>query len=264
MPELPEVETYRRQLEKKIRNKKIKAVTASPDKIVFGTSSPAQVKRAFLGRKIRKFGRKGKYLWMELDKNPWPVFHLGMTGSYLILKEMPEKTRSIKLILEFDDGTIFVFKDPRRFGRMFLLNDALKKPPLKDLGPDVMNEIPSLKFLGEIFEGRSAPIKALLLDQSILSGIGNWMADEILFQSRIDPRRKAGTLTRREISALRKKIISVTKLAVQNCADSDKYPPTWLFHHRWGRKSGHVSSGDPIRHTVVGGRSTAWVPALQK
>src|SRR5688500_14194038 len=122
MPELPEVETYRRQLERKLKNRKITGVTTAPDKIIFGISSPAMLKKAFLGRKIKKCGRKGKYLWMELDKNPWPVFHLGMTGSYMILDEMPEKAKSIKLILEFEDGTIFVFKDPRRFGRMFLLH----------------------------------------------------------------------------------------------------------------------------------------------
>ena len=264
MPELPEVETFRRQLEKDLKNKKITAVTAAPDKIIFGISSSAEIRKAFLGRKIKKFGRKGKYLWMELDKNPWPVFHLGMTGSYLILDQLPEKAKSIKLILEFNDGTIFVFKDPRRFGRMLLLHDVLNKPPLKNLGPDVLNETPSLKFLKESFEKRTAPIKALLLDQTILSGIGNWMADEILFQAGIAPQRKAGTLTSKEIILLRKKLISVTKFAVEKNADSDKYPPTWLFHHRWGKRSGHVSTGDSIRHSVVGGRSTAWVPARQK
>lgn len=264
MPELPEVETYRRQLEKKLRNKKITAVTASPDKIVFGITSTPQIKKAFLGRRIKKFGRKGKYLWMELDRNPWPVFHLGMTGSYLILDKMPEKAKSIKLILEFEDGSIFVFKDPRRFGRVFILKDALESPPLSHLGPDALNETPSQKSLKEIFEKRTAPIKSLLLDQSLISGIGNWMADEILFQSGIAPQREAGTLTSREITKLRQKIISVTNYSVAHGADSDLYPKSWLFHHRWGKKSGHVSTGESIRHSVVGGRSTAWVPELQK
>lgn len=262
MPELPEVETYRRELEKKLKNKKITDVTVTPVKVLFGLTTAAQIKKAFLGHKIKKCGRKGKYLWMELEKGAYPVFHLGMTGSFIVSDEIPEKAKSIKLILEFEDGTIFVFKDPRRFGRMFLLKD-LDQPPLSGLGPDVLNETPPLRYLRGIFEGRTAPIKALLMDQSLMSGIGNWMADEILFQARIDPRRKAGTLTSPEITKLRSKMIAVTKLAVDKGADSEKYPDSWLFHHRWGKKAGHVSSGESIRHSEVGGRTTAWVPELQ-
>ncbi|MFL5784707.1 MAG: Fpg/Nei family DNA glycosylase [Bacteriovoracaceae bacterium] len=263
MPELPEVETYRKQIEKKFKNKKITGVTASPDKVIFGLSTSAQIKKAFLGHKIKKAGRKGKYMWLELDQKPWPVFHLGMTGSYILADKIPEKAKSIKLILEFDDGSVLVFKDPRRFGRMFLVKDPFQSYPLGGLGPDALAETPSLKNLKVMFEGRSAPIKALLMDQSLISGIGNYMADEILFQARIDPRRKAGSLTSQELSRIRSKIISVSKIAVKANADSDKFPKNWLFHHRWGKKAGHVSSGETIRHTEVGGRTTAWVPELQ-
>lgn len=263
MPELPEVETYRRLLEKKLRNKKITDVSVTPDRILFGLTSPAQIRRAFLGSRIKKCGRKGKYLWMELGKKPWPVFHLGMSGSFIVSQEIPPEAKSIKLILEFEDGTVFAFKDPRRFGRMYLLKEALNSPPLSKLGPDVLNEMPSQKDIEEIFTNRTAPIKSLLMDQSLLSGIGNWMADEILFQARIAPKRKAGSLTKSELTLLRKKIISVTKLAVSKGADSDLYPTSWLFHHRWGKKAGHVSTGEVIRHTEVGGRTTAWVPDLQ-
>jgi formamidopyrimidine-DNA glycosylase len=263
MPELPEVESYRRQIEKKFKNKKITGVTASPDKVIFGLSTTAQIKKAFLGHKIKKAGRKGKYLWLELDQKPWPVFHLGMTGTYIIADKVPEKAKSIKLILEFEDGSVFVFKDPRRFGRMFLVKDLRSSYPIAGLGPDAFDEPPSLKYLKEIFTGRTAPIKALLMDQSLISGIGNYMADEILFQARVDPRRRAGTLSSQELSRIRSKMISVSKIAVKAGADSGKFPKNWLFHHRWGKKAGHVSSGETIRHTEVGGRTTAWVPELQ-
>lgn len=262
MPELPEVETYRRELEKKLKHRKITDVTVTPDKVLFGLATSTQIKKAFLGHKVKGFGRKGKYLWMNLEKGICPVFHLGMTGSFIVTDELPQKTKSMKLILEFDDGSVFVFKDPRRFGRMFLLKTP-DSPPLSKLGPDVLNDPPTLKQLKEMFADRTAPIKALLLDQSLLSGIGNWMADEILFQARIAPQRKAGTLTAKEILKLRAKMISVTKLAVDKGADSDKYPASWIFHHRWGKRAGQVSTGENIRHTDVGGRTTAWVPELQ-
>ena len=189
-----------------------------------------------------------------------------MTGSFLITKEAePDfKKKCVKLILELDDGTFIVYRDPRRFGRIFLLDDALTKAPLKSLGPDVMRELPSASALRKMLENKKAPIKTLLMDQSRLSGIGNWMADEILFQAKINPLRVAGTLTSKEIIRLRSKIKSVTKLAVRVSADDSKYPKTWIFHHRWKKKGEAVSTGETIKHSVVGGRSTSWVPSKQK
>lgn len=89
------------------------------------------------------------------------------------------------------------------------------------------------------------------------------MADEILFQAGIKPMRPANEIKKTEYKKLRDKIKSVTALAVKESADSEHYPESWLFHHRWGRKKGKTSKGDEIKHTVVGGRSTAWVPAKQ-
>lgn len=265
MPELPEVETYRRKLEKSLKGKKIKDIEVRPDNIVFEGRSPAFVKKALVGGKIKKLNRKGKYLWFDLNTPLSPIFHLGMTGSYLITDEKPDmKMKSIKLVLEMQDGTFMVFKDPRRFGRIIFLEDPLKKKPLEHLGRDVLNELPPLKEFKSLFENRKAPVKAILLDQSILSGIGNWMADEILFQSGIAPQRLCNTLTAAEFRSLHQKVKSVTKLSVNAGADDEKYPKRWLFHHRWGRKSGVTSEGDQIKHSTVGGRSTAWVPKKQK
>ncbi len=265
MPELPEVETCRRKIEKAIKGKTVADVTVHPDKLIFRGKSPAAVKKVFLHAKIKKCLRRGKYIWFEMDSGPWPVFHLGMTGSYLIMKDLPDSSiKAVKLILEMEDGTVFVFRDPRRFGRIFLLDDPLSKKPLSDLGPDVLNELPSVAELRELFMKRKAPIKAVLMDQSMISGIGNWVADEVLFQSQISPHRLALDLSAGEIKKLHAKISSVTKLSVKAGADHDKYPKNWLFHHRWGKKAGSVSTGAKLKHDVVGGRSTAWVPSVQK
>ena len=265
MPELPEVETVRRKIEKALKGKKIIKASVTPDDIVFKKKSPSSIKKAFIHAKVKKVGRKGKYFWMELDKKPWALFHLGMSGSVVIADELPTtKMRSIKVILEAEDGTIMIFRDPRRFGRLIFLDDPENEKPLSLLGPDVMNELPSVAKLTSLLEKRKAPIKAVLLDQSTLSGIGNWMADEILFQAGIDPARPSSSLKRAEFKKLHDKIKFVTSFAVKHSADYDLYPKSWLFHHRWGRKKGSVSTGDAIKHTVVGGRSTAWVPAKQK
>lgn len=264
MPELPEVETYRRQIEKAVKNKIIKDVHVHPDKIIFAGKSPAKVKEAFLGATVKKILRKGKYIWFEMDSYPWPVFHLGMTGKYEISDSMPDtKTKSIKLVLEFNDGTFLTFRDPRRFGRIFLQNDPTYEKPLANLGPDILNELPPTKIIEDLISHRSAPIKALLLDQSILSGIGNWVADEVLFQSRIAPHRPANDLSKAEFKKLHDKISSVVKLAVKVGADDEKYPKSWLFHNRWGKKAGTILNGKKIKHSTVGGRTTAWVPDVQ-
>lgn len=265
MPELPEVETYRRQIEKAIKKKTISHVQVYPDKIVFAGKSQKEIKDAFMGATVHRILRKGKYIWFEMDTHPWPVFHLGMTGNYEIADEMPKtKTKSVKLVLEFDDGTFMIFRDPRRFGRIFLLDDPVNERPLSHLGPDVLNELPTTNQFTELISHRHAPIKALLLDQSIVAGIGNWVADEVLFQSGIAPDRPANDLSKAEFKKLHDKISSVAKLAVKAGADDEKYPKSWLFHHRWGKKKASISTGQKIKYSTVGGRTTAWVPDVQK
>ncbi|WPU63536.1 DNA-formamidopyrimidine glycosylase [Peredibacter starrii] len=265
MPELPEVETFRRQIDKKLRGKTITDVHVRPDKLIFAGKSQAFVKKAFIGAKITKCLRKGKYIWFEMNKEILPVFHLGMTGSYIISDTLPDKSmKSVKLVLEMSDGTILTYKDPRRFGRIFLLKEPLEHRPLSHLGPDVMNELPTVAQIKSILGKRKAPIKAVLLDQSVFAGIGNWMADEILFQSQLDPHRLAQSLSPAEVKRLHSKINSVTQFSVKVGADDEKYPDDWLFHRRWGKKSGVTSKGHLIKHETVAGRTTAWVPGIQK
>ena len=116
-----------------------------------------------------------------------------------------------------------------------------------------------------LFERRKAPIKALLLDQRILSGIGNWIADEALYHARIAPARTASSLSSAELSALRRAIHYVVKTAVDAGADETRYPKGWMFHHRWGGARGvEKIGGKHIVRDTVGGRTTAWVPGLQK
>lgn len=265
MPELVEVEIFKRQIEKSLKGKTIQKVLVHPDKLIFNNRSSAFIKKSFLGARIKRCLRKGKYIWFETDHDISPVFHLGMTGSYIIANKLPDKSiKSVKLVLIMDDGTTFTFKDPRRFGRIFLLNDPLQKRPLSNLGPDVLNELPRMKTMKDLLKKRKAPIKGVLLDQSSLSGIGNWMADEILFQSRIDPHKIAMKLRPDEIKKLLQKMRSVTNLAIRVGANPEKYPKTWLFHKRWGHKNNPTIFGHKIRYETVAGRTTAWVPEIQK
>jgi formamidopyrimidine-DNA glycosylase len=105
----------------------------------------------------------------------------------------------------------------------------------------------------------------VLLDQSLFAGVGNWIADEVLYQAGLDPRRPASSLSPRDVGRLRGRLRAIVHRAVSVDADSSRFPRTWLFHRRWGRKQGaRTARGEPIVHLTVGGRTTAWVPSRQR
>jgi len=122
-----------------------------------------------------------------------------------------------------------------------------------------------VKELGLRLKTRKKAIKAVLLDQTLFAGVGNWLADEILYQARLSPHHLASDLTAAQTKALHKSVLAVVKKAVSVSADYERFPKTWLFHHRWGRvKNSKTSRGQKIIHEEVGGRTTAWVPGWQK
>src|SRR5262245_42524394 len=173
--------------------------------------------------------------------------------------------RFTKLRLVFEDGGELVMTDGRRLGRIRLRADPRAETPISALGFDALLDLPSPARFAALLAERGAPMKAVLLDQSFAAGVGNWIADEVLYQARISPRRPGRSLSRAEANRVRAKLRSVIKTAVTAEADSDRYPKGWLFHYRWGRNADAVTPrGDKIRHDTIGGRTTAWVPTLQK
>jgi formamidopyrimidine-DNA glycosylase len=280
MPELPEVETVCRVMRRALVGKKIAEVEVVPDTIIFGATPPEAIRGALEGRKVKAIGRKGKTWWIEMDSPPVLFGHLGMSGWVRELGEATVRLREhgnaplddengrprfLKLLITAEDGTRVSLTDARRLARVWLGEDLAKSAKLKKLGPDAKDQLPKGKAFGDLFRKRSAPIKALLMDQAILSGLGNWLADEVLYQSKIAPKRAASSLSDKEFDRLRGAIVEVLDIAVEAGADSKKYPDTWLFHHRWEGKRGPDSIGKhKIMKEPVGGRTTAWVPAVQK
>lgn len=278
MPELPEVEAGRLIAERVALGRRISRVRCADDPIVFEGVLPARVRRALSGRTVRAAHRHGKHLWLELDRRPWPVFHFGMTGGLhtpsggsVRLVSSGRRTpadvwppRFTKLSLVFEDGGEMAFADARRLGRVRLRHDPASEPPVSLLGFDALREVPPPRRFLTLLRQRAAPIKALLLDQSFAAGVGNWIADEVLYQARIDPRRPARSLSDEEGRRLRARLKAVVSTAVSARADSDRYPRTWLFHDRWGRDAlATTARGERIRYATIGGRTTAWAPSVQ-
>jgi len=265
MPELPEVEARRKAAEQVLRGRRIEAVAAAEDRIVFEGVAPRTFARRLAGRRVEAVRRKGKHLWLELDRRPWPTLHFGMGGDFHAYRTPAERPRFWKVEFRTEDGVRLGMTNPRRLGRIRLLEDPAGSSPIRDLGPDPLVELPGPRAFQERLGVRRAPIKAVLLDQSVLAGVGNWIADEVLYQAGIDPRRRGTDLDPRELGAIRRILDRVIRKAVAVDADKDRFPRTWLFHHRWGRDPGaRTARGETVRYLTVGGRTTAWVPEVQR
>jgi formamidopyrimidine-DNA glycosylase len=282
MPELPEVEFARRLAARVGGGRRIVGVTIARDPIVFERVPPARLRQALLGRRIQGAGRKGKHFWLELDGRPWPVFHFGMTGGLhaparpaLRLRSARETAtadwppRFLKLRLDLDDGGSLAFADARRLGRVRLRHDPPAEPPVSDLGFDALTELPTpAAFRARLATHRTA-LKALLLDQGFSAGVGNWIADDVLYHAGLDPRRGSASLSAQESERLRRALGHVVGTAIRLGGDGDRYPRHWLFHVRWERvpRGGPTLTtrrGERLRFATVGGRTTAWAPARQR
>jgi formamidopyrimidine-DNA glycosylase len=278
VPELPDVEAARRLVMRLAAGRRIVDVWCAPDPIVYEGVSPARVVAVLRGRRVRRARRHGKHLWLELDRPPALLLHFGMTGA-LHVPERPSRRlgsahlvptpgwppRFAKLVLTLEGGVRLAVADARRLGRIRLRDDPRREPPVAGLGFDALEALPSpARFLALLRE-RTAPMKALLLDQTFAAGVGNWIADEVLYQAGIDPRRPARTLTASEAARLRGRLRAVLTRAVAVDADGDRFPRGWLFHRRWERYPPRRSaSGARLRRETIGGRTTVWAPARQR
>uniref|UniRef100_A0A0D3GYR1 DNA-(apurinic or apyrimidinic site) lyase n=1 Tax=Oryza barthii TaxID=65489 RepID=A0A0D3GYR1_9ORYZ len=255
MPELPEVEVARRALEEHCVGKRIVRCSAADDTKVIDGVAPPRLEAALVGRTISAACRKGKNLWLALDSPPFPSFQFGMAGAiYIKGVELSKYKRSAvspteewplkysKLLVVMDDGLEFSFTDKRRFAKIRFLDNPEAVPPISELGPDALFEPLHLDDFVESLSRKKAPIKALLLDQSFISGIGNWIADEVLYQARIHPMQTASMISKEKCKALHQCIIEVIEKSLEVGCNSRK----------------------KIDFITVGGRTSAYVPELQK
>lgn len=265
MPELPEVESFRRQAMRTLDGRRLAEVNLVGDAIVFEKTKAKAFKDALTGKRVIGSGRLGKHMWLDVEGDgPSVLFHFGMSGRFEVYRSVDDRPSYWKIELVTDEGERIALRMPRRLGRVRLRRAPLEEAPLNQLGFDPYNAMPPGAEFRERLQKRKRPVKALLLDQKFAAGIGNWIADEVLFQAKIHPAALASSLRPDEIERLRKKVISVLAKAVDVEADADRFPKSWLFHHRWGKNAdAKTAKGDPIAFTEVGGRTTAFVPNIQ-
>ncbi|PVH94484.1 hypothetical protein DM02DRAFT_676174 [Periconia macrospinosa] len=289
MPEIAEISRIVHFLRKYAVGRTVKAVKTQEDTIVYGKvgTSASAFEKAMTGKKIVGAKQQGKYFWLEMDSSTHPLMHFGMSGwmkfsnddtaYYRPAKaeeaEWPPRFWKFILELEGDPKCEVAFVDARRLGRIRLgeakPEDMRKTTPLKENGPDPVLDphILTVDWLNKKLKSKRVPVKALLLDQANISGIGNWVGDEIMYQARLHPEQYSNTFTDAQVKQLHDAMMYVCNTAVDLLAESDKFPADWLMKHRWdkGKKNGgKLPNGDRITFLKVGGRTSAVVPSVQK
>jgi formamidopyrimidine-DNA glycosylase len=249
MPELPEAERARQAIERRALHRRIAAVD-DRDTYVSRPHAPGEIEGALRGHELVGAHRRGKSLWLETDDGgPVLGLHLGMAGSIAIDQE-PSPRGWDRFTIAFEDGGRLALRDRRRLGR------AVLEPRIDALGPDAA-DITRADFRKRVGFGR-APVKARLMDQAVLAGIGNLLADEILWQARIDPRRPAGGLSEEELDRLRRAMRATLRRTIRRGgAHTGDFTPAREPHGICPR------CGAEVHRTRVGGRTTYWCPEEQ-
>jgi formamidopyrimidine-DNA glycosylase len=264
MPELPEVETIRRQLAPHLEGRTIVAVEILDPRWT-RPEPPRLVQAALEGRRIQTIGRAGKYLAWELSGDLHLLVHLRMTGS-LLLNPTAEPSHT-RVRFELDAGQRLVYVDPRRFGTGHVLPSAAARDAYlgQRIGIEPLTPEFTLAHLRAMARGRRAPVKSFVLDQRRIAGVGNIYADEALFRAQIHPLRPAGSLSRPQLSALRDAIeqallagIEAKGATIDDFRHVDgargSFQDRFLVHRREGEPCPRC--GTTIRKLVVGGRGT--------
>ena len=272
---MPEVETTRRHLEEAMLGRRMVAVRVGRDRTARHNASPSEVVNRLTARKVEKVGRHGKFLVLELDEGYTMVAHLGMSGRFAVTAAGEETPPHTHFVATLDDGSEVRFIDPRTFGFVAAYDeDEIALSGLSRLGPDAWDNPPGAAELGAALEKRTAPIKALLLDQGPVAGLGNIYADEALFLAKIHPLTPGGALDNSKLAGLLSAVRQVLADAIESGGTTlddlayllpDGQAGDNLDSlHVYGRDGEpcHVCSTE-IQRVVVRARSTHFCPGCQ-
>jgi len=278
MPELPEVEVVRRDLDREIVGKKIKAVDVDGMRAVRRHHNRKQFTSRLVDRKVTGVDRRGKYILCRLDGDDVLVIHLGMSGQLLRTKSSRDAmAKHTHVVITFTQGGQLRFVDPRTFGEMFVTPAGTVEKEVSELahlGIDPLETAMSWEHFGHMVAQRQAKLKPLLMDQKFIAGIGNVYSDEILFQAGLKWDRMSDALSQQEIRRLYRAIFETLQDAVKHRGSSladEQYvdlfgrPGDYQLHHKVYAREGEACRRcrRPIVRQRVGGRSTFFCEACQ-
>lgn len=258
IPELPEVETYKKYFDSTSLDQVIENVKITDDRILL--ASKQSFKKAVIGSKFAHTIRHGKYLLAKM-KNKFIVFHFGMSGDLEYFPSKEQEPKYSKVIFQFDNGYSLAYISIRMFGKLDIVDSLEDLRKKKRLGPDAITM--SFEEFQDTLKKRTAIMKSALLDQSIFAGIGNIYSDEILFRARIHPKRKIDSLNEIELENLFKRIKEVLEYGIKHKGELSRYTQSFLIPHR--EKEGNCPKcGSIIERYEISGRHGFFCPNCQK
>ena len=261
MPELPEVERFKRYIDSTSLNQKITKAEIKNEKILENMSKK-NIEKKLINAQIIQTSRIGKYLFLLLEPKSYLILHFGMTGNIKYFKNLNEEPAHTRLLITFSNNYHLAYDCQRLFGIVTITKDKTTYIKDKQLGPDALL-IKESAFIEQL-KNRSTKIKSLLLNQKILCGIGNIYADEILFQSRIHPATKCGNLTKHQKRTLYSNISFVLTTAINHNAIIEHYPHTFLLPHRKKDNICPLNRNHELKTVKISGRTTYYCPIHQK
>jgi formamidopyrimidine-DNA glycosylase len=273
MPELAEVEFFRKRWAQAATGQRLTAVEVHPAAKIFRGANPAAIKRALTGAKFLSSEAQAKQMLFRFGGGAWIGVHLGMSGDLTVHPSNYTPAKHDHLVLQTAKNSL-VFSDPRMFGRVQFHRGTTAPTWWTKIAPPILSPEFTVEAVAAFLKRRArAPIKAVLLMQERFPGVGNWMADEILWRAAIHPRRRAGTLKPAEVKTLWRECGRVCRMALDTIAGRGSYlppslnahiPKTWLFWHRWEDGGRDPRTRTPLARAEIGGRTTCWSPARQK
>jgi len=266
MPELPDVESFRALAQRWCLDDAVSAV-AVPDPASLEGATEASLRQALKGRRLSGTQRHGKYLFLDFGEGTVLAMHFGPAGS---LRRVPAGQREpdyVRFRLEFSDGQGLAYLNPRRIGRVRLIDDVAAFARRVKLGPDALDPAFKSADFAALLEGRAQPVKLLLMDQSKLAGIGNTWSDEILFQARIDPATPAADLAVAQRRVLFRTMQNVLREAIKRDPATEGFPERlparFLLPHR--HPGGHCPRcGGDLKRVKLAGHTATFCPHCQQ
>jgi formamidopyrimidine-DNA glycosylase len=260
MPELPEVETFKRYLDSTSLHQRINNVEVR-DAYVLKRVSARELARRLKGRRFENSHRHGKHLFVRAGDELWLRLHFGMTGSLEYFKRDEAAPKSARVIFCFSDKRRLAFDDQRKFGEIDLIKDVDEFLQRRCIGPDAL-DVGRSEFQ-TIFRMHRSAVKAILLNQQLIAGIGNLYADEILFRARIHPATDAARLSDKDLRGLFRATRYVLEKAIALKTDFNRLPKSWLLTHR-GKAGKCPRCGRALKSATIGGRTSWFCAHCQK
>jgi len=260
MPELPDVEAFKRYLEATSLHQCIAHVDVLSADLLKGVSG-RELARQLRGRRFESTRRHGKHLFVRTDDDIWLRLHFGMTGSLRYFKDEKKAPRHTRVLFLFAKDYRLAFDDQRKFGEIRLIKDVSEFLKKRVLGSDALNvDLPEFK---KVFAKHRGAVKAILMNQRLIAGIGNIYADEILFRARIHPATQVTRLGDKALAKLFRAMRYVLEKAIKARADVDQIPKSWLLPHR--HKDGKCPRcARELKSSKIGGRTAWFCPHCQR